>query len=77
VGFKPTPQVGVVTAILVKLETMALACGIAFLIDGNEKEASWLAALSQTSVTHRALSSDKSLTTTELRHLGHIGRNLF
>src|SRR5271170_4670331 len=35
----PTPQTGVVTAILSKLETISLARGIAFLTAGREREA--------------------------------------
>ena len=46
----PIPPTGVVTAILSKAEISTLARGIAFLTDGNNREASWLATLSQTSV---------------------------
>jgi hypothetical protein len=50
-----------VTAIFSKLETMALARGMAFFTDGNDREASWLTMLSHTSVTQMAFSSAESL----------------
>src|SRR5262252_5729412 len=49
---RPAPHTGFVTAILSKFETTALPRGIEFLTAGKDRDASRLAMLSHTSVTH-------------------------
>ena len=63
-GANPAPHTGFVTAIRSKFETMALPRGAAFFTAGKDRDASWLAMLSHTSVTQIEFSSAASLATT-------------
>src|SRR5207249_11021814 len=60
----PIPPTGVVTAIFSNPATSVLLCGMAFFTAGNDREASWLAWLSHTSVTQIMFSSAASLAIT-------------
>src|SRR3989442_14768036 len=60
----PIPPTGLVTAILSKPEIIGLTWGITLLTDGRDRDASWLAMLSHTSVTQMVFSSAESLATT-------------